>query len=372
MRGAITSLAAISNGSGGFVIEPTQVRAPVGSELRVRMAAAGICHTDQQSLSWEGPLVLGHEGAGTIESMGPDVTGFELGQRVLLNWAIPCGHCHPCTSQQGHLCDRTQGLAKVSPSVDSPHTKWQHQDIRRSFHLGTFSEYTLVRSEALTPLPASLVMAHACILGCGVMTGVGSVINSAKVQSGDSVVVLGCGGVGLSVIQGARIAGAKQIIALDKREESLARALSLGATHTWPITDDDHDFNEAVAQVRALTDSRGADHAFEATGLHKLAFAPLKFIRHGGQALQLSGAHGQVPASMLDFWWDKRYLTPLYGGCHPSRDFPKLFRWIEEGQLDVANMVTRHYSLLQLQEALNDMMNGTNMKGVIVFEQETT
>ena len=124
--------------------------------------------------------------------------------------------------------------------------------------------------------------------------------------------------------------------------------------------------------MRALTDSRGADHAFEATGLHQLAFAPLKFIRHGGQALQLSGAHGKVQASMLDFWWDKRYLTPLFGGCHPPRDFPKLFRWIEEGQVDVAKMVTRHYSLLQLQEALNDMMDGTNMKGVIVFEQETT
>jgi S-(hydroxymethyl)glutathione dehydrogenase/alcohol dehydrogenase len=202
------------------------------------------------------------------------------------------------------------------------------------------------------------------------MTGIGSVINSANVQPGDSLVVLGCGGVGLSVVQGARIAGAKTIIALDKRAGSLERASHMGATHTWQIADDDHNFVNTVNRVRALTNERGADHAFEATGRHHLAFAPLKFIRHGGNALQLSGAHGEVSASMLDFWWDKRYLTPLYGACHPSRDFPKLLLWIEEGQLDVASMVTRHYSLSQLQDAMNDMLAGNNIKGVIVFNKD--
>ena len=191
MINSISSLAAISDGHGRFVIENTEVRDPVGSEVRVRMAAAGVCHTDHQSLAWEGPLVLGHEGAGWIESIGPQVSGFNIGQPVLLNWAIPCGHCSPCQHTQGHLCDRTQGLSKESPSVDSPHTVWNKQDIRRSFNLGTFSEYTLVRAEALTPLPSPLSMTEACILGCAVMTGVGSVINSAHVQAGDSVVVLG-------------------------------------------------------------------------------------------------------------------------------------------------------------------------------------
>ena len=370
MIDSISSLAAISDGNGEFVIENTKVRAPVGSEVRVRMAAAGMCHTDHQSLGWEGPLVLGHEGAGWVESIGPKVKGLHIGQPVLLNWAIPCGHCTPCQHSQGHLCDRTQGLSLESPSVDSPHTVWNKQHIRRSFNLGTFSEYTLVHAEALTPLPSHLSMTEACILGCAVMTGIGSVINSANVQPGDSLVVLGCGGVGLSVVQGARVAGAKTIIALDKRAESLERASHMGATHTWQIADDDHNFVNTVNRVRALTNERGADHAFEATGRHNLAFAPLKFIRHGGNALQLSGAHGEVSASMLDFWWDKRYLTPLYGACHPSRDFPKLLRWIEEGQLDVASMVTRHYSLSQLQDAMNDMLAGNNIKGVIVFNKD--
>jgi S-(hydroxymethyl)glutathione dehydrogenase/alcohol dehydrogenase len=369
---SVPSLAAIGNGRGGFEIASTQVRAPMGAEVRVRMAAAGVCHTDHQSLNWDGPLVLGHEGAGWVDAVGPDVSHLVIGQPVLLNWAIPCGHCVPCQQSHGHLCDRTQGLSKESPSVASPHTEWQQQAIRRSFNLGTFSEYALVRSEALTPLPAHLPMHEACILGCGVMTGVGSVINSANVQAGESVVVLGCGGVGLSVIQGARIAGAKSIIALDKRIESLERAKRMGATHTWRIEDNDAKFEAAVAHVRSLTEGRGADYAFEATGQHSLAFAPLKFIRHGGVALQLSGAHGEVSASMLDFWWDKRYLTPLYGGCHPPRDFPKLMRWIDEGKLDVASMITRHYTLSQLQEAMDDMLSGSNIKGVIVFDKDRT
>jgi S-(hydroxymethyl)glutathione dehydrogenase/alcohol dehydrogenase len=369
MIDAVNSLAAIGKGDGSFAIESTQVRAPLGNEVRVRMAAAGICHTDHQSLSWEGPLVLGHEGAGWVESIGPEVKGLAIGQPVLLNWAIPCGHCTQCLQTHGHLCDRTQGLSTDSPSVDSPHTHWRNQSVRRSFNLGTFSEYTLVRAEALTPLPTHQNMAHACILGCAVMTGVGSVINSAKVQPGDSVVVLGCGGVGLSVIQGARIAGASTIIALDKRSESLARASAMGATHTWQIAEEDATLEAAVTHVRSLTQARGADYAFEATGRHSLAFAPLKFIRHGGTALQLSGAHGEVSASMFDFWWDKRYLTPLYGGCHPSRDFPKLLNWIDQGQLDVASMVTRQYTLSQLPDAINDMLAGVNIKGVIVFHE---
>ena len=369
MIDSVNSLAAISNGCGSFTLENTQVRAPQGKEVRVRMAAAGICHTDHQSLSWEGPLVLGHEGAGWVESIGPDVGGLAIGQPVLLNWAIPCGHCVQCRQSHGHLCDRTQGRSTESPSANSPHTHWGQQVVQRSFNLGTFSEYTLVRAEALTPLPAQQNMAHACILGCAVMTGVGSVINSAKVQPGESVVLLGCGGVGLSVIQGARIAGASTIIALDKRAESLSRARAMGATHTWQIAEEDISLEAAVAHVRSLTQTRGADHAFEATGQHSLAFAPLKFIRHGGVALQLSGAHGEVTASMLDFWWDKRYLTPLYGGCHPSRDFPKLLSWIDQGQLDVASMVTRQYPLEQLQVAMDDMLAGVNIKGVIVFNE---
>jgi S-(hydroxymethyl)glutathione dehydrogenase/alcohol dehydrogenase len=200
------------------------------------------------------------------------------------------------------------------------------------------------------------------------MTGVGSVINSARVQPGDSVAVLGCGGVGLSVIQGARIAGAARIVAVDRRADSLARAMAFGATDAVQVGDDDADLQQAAAEVHRLTGGRGVDHAFEATGVDRLVFAPLRFVRHGGTALQVSGAHGQATVDVLDFWWDKRYLVPLYGGCQPARDFPRLARWALEGRLDLQGMVTRRYPLDDLPAAMDDLLAGRNIKGVIELD----
>ena len=211
-------------------------------------------------------------------------------------------------------------------------------------------------------------MRCACILGCGVMTGVGAVLNVAAVQPGETVVVVGCGGVGLSAIQGARLAGAARIIAVDRREAALQRACDFGATHTVlsPVDDPQHD--KLAAEVRALTDGRGADHAFEATGVAALAFLPLKLCRHGGSAVQLSGAHGPVSVEMLQFWWDEKYLVPLYGGCLPERDFPRLFEWAERGELQLEALVTHTYRLAQLGDALADMLAGRSAKGVILFD----
>ncbi|MBX9901568.1 MAG: alcohol dehydrogenase catalytic domain-containing protein [Burkholderiaceae bacterium] len=366
--------AAIADGEGKFVIDTVQVRAPQAGEVRVKLLAAGICHTDYASLSWPGPLVMGHEGAGVIEALGEGVAHLQIGQSVLLNWAIPCGSCPQCERGRGSLCERSHGIdpSLGSSNVAGDHTVWQGQTIERSFKLGTFSEYTLVRSEAITPLPtplpARLSMRCACILGCGVMTGVGSAINVANVQQGDTVVVVGCGGVGLSAIQGARLAGAGKIIAVDQRETSLQRARDLGATDCVLSPSDDPQHDKLAAAIRDLTAGRGADHAFEATGVAALAFLPLKLARNGGNAIQLSGAHGPVTIDMPTFWWDKKYMVPLYGGCQPKRDFPKLFDWAARGELELESMVTHTYQLNQLQQALDDMMAGRCAKGVILFE----
>ena len=371
--GTVRARAAISNGHGGFDIDDIEVDAPGAGEVRVRIVASGLCHTDHQSLTWLGPLVMGHEGAGVIESVGAGVKQLNLGQRVLLNWAIPCGRCPRCAAGQGALCERTLGVdAALGSSDASPgNTRWRGAPIGRAFRLGTLSELTVVRAEAVTPMPEALPLHHACILGCGVMTGVGSVMNSAQVQPGDSVAVLGCGGVGLSVIQGARIAGAGLIIAVDRRSESLDRARAFGATDMVPVAADDVDLHSAAAKVRQLTDGRGVDHAFEATGVDRLAFAPLRFVRNGGTALQVSGAHGEARVNVLDFWWDKRYLVPLYGGCQPERDFPRLAHWALEGRLDLRGMVTRRYALDALPQAMDDLLAGRNIKGVIEFATET-
>jgi S-(hydroxymethyl)glutathione dehydrogenase/alcohol dehydrogenase len=367
---ALQGDAAIGDGCGGFVIEPASVRAPLVGEVRVRLSAAGLCHTDRASLHWPGPLVLGHEGAGVVESVGPGVAHLRPGQPVLLNWAIPCGRCPQCQRGRGSLCERTHGVeATLGSSAPAPgHTLWRGQPVERSFKLGTLAEHTLVRAEALTALPAQLPARHACILGCGVMTGVGAAVNVAQVQPGDTVAVVGCGGVGLSVVQGARLAGAARIVAIDRRSAALQRAVALRATHTLDPAADDAHGDQLAAAVRALTDGRGADHAFEATGVAALAFLPLKLCRNGGNAVQLSGAHGPVSVEMPQFWWDKRYLVPLYGGCLPERDFPRLFDWAARGQLVLDSLVTHTYRLGELGQALDDMLAGRSAKGVIVFD----
>lgn len=365
----LSARSAIALGDGRFVIDTIEVDPPGPGEVRVRLAAAGLCHTDQQSLDWPGPLVMGHEGAGVIEALGKGVEHLAVGERVLLNWAIPCGTCLRCAAGEGHLCERTHGVDPSMGRSDAADgsSRWRGRPIGRAFRLGTLSELTVVRAEAVTPMPAALPLHHACILGCGVMTGVGSVIHSAKVKPGDSVAVLGCGGVGLSVIQGACIAGAGRIVAVDRRAEGLERARAFGATDTVAVPDDDVELRQAAAAVRLLTGGRGVDHAFEATGVDRLAFAPLRFVRHGGTALQVSGARGTASVDPVDFWWDKRYLVPLYGGCQPDRDLPRLARWALDGRLDLQGMVTRRYRLDALPQAMDDLLAGRNVKGVIEF-----
>jgi S-(hydroxymethyl)glutathione dehydrogenase / alcohol dehydrogenase len=366
--GALTGRAAISDGRGGFVIEDIDVKAPAAGEVRVRLHAAGVCHTDQASLGWPGPLVLGHEGAGIVESVGAGVAGLAPGMPVLLNWAIPCGQCPQCRRGSAPLCERTLGLDPKRLGLSRPepgHTLWRNVPIERSFNLGTFADFTLVRAEAVTPLPESIPLTHACILGCGVMTGVGSAVNIAKVQPGDSVAVVGCGGVGLAVVQGSRLSGAQTIVAIDRRQEALERAARLGATALLLTDAADIEHDALTAKVRGLTDGRGVDHAFEATAVPALAFLPLRLVRNGGTAVQVSGAHGAATVPLPWFMWDKRYLTPLYGGCNPVRDFPRLFAWVEKKELDIASMVSSHYSLEELGTAVADMLAGRCIKSVL-------
>lgn len=360
--------AAIADGRGGFTIETIEVDPPGPGEVRVTIAAAGVCHTDHASLRWPGPLVMGHEGAGHVEAIGDGVTGLEVGQPVLLNWAIPCGACFQCDRGAEALCERTHEIDPPTLGTSRAHaggTRLDGKPVERAFHLGTFSRHTLVRAEAVTPLPPELPVEIACILGCAVMTGVGSAVNVAEVAPGDSVAVVGCGGVGLNVIQGARIAGAATIIAIDRVQARLDHARALGATHLLRAGDDDGE--RLVAEVRALTGGRGADHAFEATGVPALAFLPLRLARNGGNALQVSGAHGTGSVTLTDFFWNKRYLAPLYGGCVPARDFPRLFGWTADGSLELAPLISHRYPLEALDRAFADMLEGRSTKSVLMF-----
>lgn len=362
--------AAIADGRGRFTLETIEVAKPLGDEVLVEIKAAGLCHTDHASLNWKRPLIMGHEGAGIVRAVGPRAGDLKPGEPVVLNWAIPCGACFQCRRGQTFLCEETKPayvMERSAAHADPEGTTWNGRPIERSFNLGTLSSMTLVRSAAVTRLPANVPFTSACIVGCGVMTGFGSVMNIAQVVAGSSVAVLGCGGVGLNIIQAARLSGAARIIAIDLREHSLTQAKRFGATDGVLAPVNDPEFECLAQQVRELTCGRGADYAFEATAVPALAFAPLRLVRNGGMALQASGANDPVTVPMPWFMWNKTYLTPLYGGCVPARDFPRIFEHYRRGELALDELVTRTYALDQLPAAMDDMLAGRNAKGVIVF-----
>jgi S-(hydroxymethyl)glutathione dehydrogenase / alcohol dehydrogenase len=363
--------AALADGNGSFTIEAIDVASPRAGEVLVEIRAAGICHTDHASLRWGRPLVMGHEGAGVVVETGDGVRTVKAGDRVVLNWAIPCGDCLPC--RWGHTvhCENSRPGDVMQRSAGHAHpegTQWRGAPVDRSFNLGTLSGLALVKAAAVTRLPDNIPFASACITGCGVMSGWGSVVNVAQVQPGECVVVIGCGGVGLNIIQGARLAGAAIIVAIDVRRGPLENAKKFGATHTILADPADQELRAAAAEVQQLNCGRGADYAFEATRVPHLAFVPLLMVRNGGMALQLSGISDTVSVPMPWFMWDKHYVAPLYGDCLPPRDFPRIFDHYQRGELLLDELVTRTYPLDDLPTAMNDMMTGKNAKGVVLFQ----
>lgn len=366
-------LAAIAIGNGEFRIDKITVRSPGPDEVLVALKAAGLCHTDYDSLQWGKPIVMGHEGSGIVEAIGHNVRNVSVGDAVILNWATPCRQCFQCIRGNEHICENNSPVVAGSNGYSEGHahlegTTYNGEPIERSFNIGTLSEYTLVKASAVVQNP-SLKMSHpaACIISCGVMTGYGSVVNSANVEPGSSVVVLGTGGVGLSVIQGAKINKAAKIIAVDINESRLEMAEKFGATHFIKADKDDKGLLKVAMEVKTLTDGRGADYAFECTAVPELGAAPLAMVRNAGTAVQVSGIEQEIIIDMNLFEWDKIYINPLYGGCRPEKDFPNIVNHFESGELKLEEMITKKYSLDQLDLAFEDMLSGKNAKGVIVF-----
>ncbi len=365
--------AAITDGKGKFAIERISVADPKEDEVLIRMVAAGVCHTDYDSLRWGKPLILGHEGAGIVEQVGAGVTHVRKGDRVLLNWAIPCGHCYQCGHGRFHICEHSSPVTGGLLGTNLGHAHadgscFNGEPIDRSFHIGTLSEYTLVKQAAVTKIKADgFPLECAAIIGCGVMTGYGSVVNAGKVQAGSSVVVLGTGGVGLSVLQAAKICGAAPIIAVDIKPGRLEMAQRFGATVCLLADAQDDGLLAIAGQVRQLTGGRGADYAFECTARPELGAAPLAMVRNAGTAVQVSGIEQAIPFDMNLFEWDKLYLNPLYGQCNPYEDFDRIIHHYLQGELLLDEMITARYALEQLPAAFDDLVSGKNAKGIIQF-----
>jgi S-(hydroxymethyl)glutathione dehydrogenase / alcohol dehydrogenase len=358
----------VSGPGGELTVRELLVGDPAVGEVRVRLCASGVCHTDHD-LRRRAGIVLGHEGAGIVDAVGDRVQRVAVGDRVLLNWAMPCGACFQCVAGNEHLCEVGSPLYGGAGSRAHPQstTTPDGDPVARAFGLGTLSTFTVVPDRAVTPLPSSVDFAAAAIVGCGVMTGVGSVFNAARVQPGSSIVVLGCGGVGLNVIQAARIAGGTTIVGVDVVPARLDLATRFGATETILADRADAGLLEVASRIRERTEGRGADYAFECTAVPALGAAPLAMIRHGGMAVQVSGIEETIEIDMRLFEFDKTYVNPLYGQCRPSRDFPRLFALYEQGRLLLDELVTRTYPLDEVALAFDDLLAGRNAKGVVVF-----
>jgi S-(hydroxymethyl)glutathione dehydrogenase / alcohol dehydrogenase len=353
--------AAVTDGKGNYTIDEIEIGEPGPNEILVEIKASGVCHTDLKILRTQPEVVMGHEGAGVVAEVGAGVTHVKPGDRVMLNWAMPCGNCFACRNGLRNVCEN-------QPQVPAGRLKRAGRPIGQSFGLGTMATATVVPKEAVVRVDVDIPFTSACTLGCCVMTGYGSVVNVAKVEAGSSVVVLGAGAVGICTIQAARIAGAGMILAVDINPKKLDFATTFGATHTILADRDDEGLLGVARKVKSVTGDRGADYAFECTSVPALGAAPLAMVRNGGTAVQISGIEEKVTIDMELFEWDKIYINPLYGKCVPERDFPKLLKHYAKGELKLDEMVTGVYTLDDLPRAFEDMLAGKNAKAVLAME----
>ena len=266
-------------------IHDVDLESPHAGEVRVRMAASGVCHSDLSvqngTLMGVPPIVLGHEGAGIVEEVGEGVTSVKPGDHVVISWVPQCGDCYHCERDQGHLCKAAdQALATGGLLDGTPRFKLNDANVGQMAASGTFSEVSVIPESGAVKIPDDVDMKVAALIGCGVLTGVGAALNTADIKKGDTVAVVGCGGVGLNVIQGARIKGAGEIIAIDMNETKLQMAKEFGATATINASQGD-----PVSQVMSMTDERGADVAFEVIGLGPTIDQAITMTRRGGQAI---------------------------------------------------------------------------------------
>jgi S-(hydroxymethyl)glutathione dehydrogenase / alcohol dehydrogenase len=353
-----------------FVIDTLDLQPPQKEEVLVRIAAAGVCRSDWNVLTGDTkhpmPVVTGHEGAGYVEAVGPGVTHVQPGDRVALNWAPNCGECFYCLNDRPSLCETYIGPIWAGTMMDgTPRLFKDGQPLYQFCSLGCFAEYAVVPAISCVPIPDGTPLGIAALIGCAVTTGVGAALNTAHVKAGSTVVVYGAGGVGLNVVMGAKLSGAKTIIAVDRAQAKRDIALSFGATDFVPAGAD------AVEAVRALTGGRGADYAFEATGVPAVQEECLDAVRPGGlvvfAGLAPMGSVTNLPGAVLTRT-EKTVTGSYYGTSNTKRDFPQYADLYMRGLLDLDRLISKTYSLDQINEAYAGMLTGGMARGVIVLE----
>jgi NDMA-dependent alcohol dehydrogenase len=351
-------------------IETLDLDPPRTGEVLVRIAACGVCHSDYHLLTGATqhplPVVPGHEGAGIIEAVGEGVTRIQPGNHVVLNWAPNCGHCFYCLRGKPNLCDTFIGPIWAGVLLDgTPRLSWRGQPVYHFSALAAFAQYAVVPQETCVVIQNDAPMSVAALVGCAVTTGIGAVMHTAQVQAGDRVAVFGCGGVGLSIIMGARLVGAQQIIAIDRVPQKLEMAHRLGATDVIDASE-----VNPIESVRRLTHGRGADVAFEAVGLPQLQVECVEAARPGGKAVLVGlspmGTRTELSGATI-VRQEKIVMGSYYGSAHTARDFPLILDLYMAGQLDLGTLISREYPLAQINAAFDAMLKGEVARGVVVW-----
>jgi S-(hydroxymethyl)glutathione dehydrogenase/alcohol dehydrogenase len=353
------------------VRDDISVQAPGPNEVRIKMGASGVCHSDVSvfngTIPLPTPIVLGHEGAGTVIEVGEGVSRVSVGDHVVLSFVPNCQECYTCRRGQGYLCEKA-AMQAAGGMLDGT-TRFSTPDgpLFQMACCGTFSEEAIVPDISMVRIPDDVPLKVAALIGCGVLTGVGAALNTADIRPGDSVVVIGCGGVGLNVIQGARIAGAGRIIGIDMFESKLAMAKQFGATDVIKA-----DEGDPVAKVIELTEGRGADTSFEVIGLQATMEQAINTTRPGGEIVLVGVPRLDVflnlNAAFTFLYMAKTVKGCWYGSSNVNQDVPKLIQLYKDGELDLEGLISREIDQTQINDAFDAMIGGEVARSVITYE----
>jgi len=370
---SITTHAAIARGPHiGWELTDLQLDDPKAHEVRVQFKASGLCHSDDHITQGDAPvrfpMVGGHEGSGVVESVGPDVRRVKFGDRVVCSYIPACGACRPCSTGHQNMC--VKGLNAASGMFLDGTYRFHlgEEDLGGFCSLGTFSQYAVVSEWAVIPIADDIPWEVASLVGCGVPTGWGSAVNVAGVRAGDTVVVFGAGGVGSNAVQGARYAGAKNVIVVDPVEFKREMSAVFGATHAFASAKEAHDF------VVETTWGQLADHVVLTPGVvtEEMVSAAVQMTGKGGKVTvtgvgKIDEKAVHVHAGLL-IGYQRQIRGSLFGDCNPLYDIPKLLGLYRAGDLKLDELVTRTYALDEVNEAYADLDAGKNIRGVIVHE----
>ncbi|GAC1592544.1 MAG: NDMA-dependent alcohol dehydrogenase [Acidimicrobiales bacterium] len=354
-------------------VEQIELDPPKAGEVLVRLAASGMCHSDEHvvtgDLPFELPLIGGHEGGGIVEEVGPGVTTLKAGDHVVFGFIPACGRCPSCSTGHQNLCDLGEVLAlgkQISDGTARHHAKGQ--DLNLMCLLGTFGKHSVVHEASCIKIDDDLPLDKACLVGCGVTTGWGSAVYAADVKPGDSVAVVGIGGIGINAVQGARLAGAERIFAIDPVEFKREQAQKFGATHTASSLE------EALELIGQETFGRMCNKVIVTMGVGSGAAMAgvMAIVAKGGRAVVTNihpAAEVEVTMSLLDLTlMEKQVVGSLFGSANPRADIPKLLELYRRGQLDLDGLVTNTYKLEDINQGYADMRDGKNLRGVLVYE----